>query len=158
MSFIASFLIYVICFAISIFCYGFSERCTKRTRAFFFVLAIVIPAFMSAFRTSGTDLHAYISIYERIHANNLDRAYEPLWMLLNFISPTREIWLFLSSVVFLAVSHAAIRRHGFKNSTLAWAIVILSFFSVFFNIMRQMIAVALIFYGYHDLEQRRYWR
>lgn len=156
MSFFASFLIYVASFALSIFCYNFSKRCTKRTRVFFIALAIVIPALMSAFRTSGTDLHAYISIYERIHAGTLDASYEPLWVLLNAIAPTREIWLFLSSVVFLTVSHLAIRRHGLKNCTLAYTIVLLVFFSVFFNIMRQMLAVAIIFYGYYYLERRRY--
>ena len=147
MSLFLSITIYAATFSSSILCFKYAQN--KKNRGFSSIvlfLAICIPCLTACFRTSGADYKTYISYYEIIHEIGFASGREPLWVVINLISPNKNVMLFLTAFVFLFFSSKSIYFFVNKNRTMSWSILLLVFYSTFLNIMRQMIAVSIIVY------------
>jgi len=157
MTIVLSMFIYFATFLSSILIYRYSLACKKKTnkRVFLFI-AVCIPCITAALRTSGADLKTYFEYYDIIKEINFKSGREPLWVIVNWLSPTKHWMLFFTSMIFLCFSMGSIEYFVKKSKSMAWSIVLLVFYSTFLNIMRQMIAVAIITYFFKYLFKKKY--
>lgn len=138
-----SLLIYGGTFLSSCMCVYLTKN--KFLRGFFSLLAVGIPSVTAAFRECGIDFVAYESMYRHIRAGTGYETIEPLWYQLNRIMPSYEWLLFASAFIFLGMSYFAICLFLKEDRWLAWFIVLTVCYSTFYNGMRQMIAVSIVF-------------
>ena len=156
--YLISILIYFVVFSSTIIYYHFYEK-SKRYRKenvkvsriiekiIVLLPCILIPSIAFSFRKSGTDLAAYESLYLNYKLYSLLDCFsvfstEKGWIILNYISPSFNFALFLSSFIFLTNMVVCIELALNKYKSLSWTIVLLVFYCIFMNIMRQMIAVS----------------
>lgn len=152
-----SILIYVLTFLCSSLFFHYSLKTSRKIKRFILLfVAILIPSLTAMFRTSGADLKTYLSYFDQIKQLGFNSGREFLWVLLNLISPTKRIMLLLSAFTFLFFSCCCILNFLKKDQTFAWAILMLVFYSTFLNIMRQMIAISIIFCGFKYLFNKKY--
>lgn len=118
------------------------------------LIAILIPSLLAAFRQSGIDYKSYLSIY-----NHFSRGFvydiEIGWRWLNQISSSYEMLLFISALVFFGISFVAICKFVDKRRWVAWLSFIILCMPTFFNVMRQMVAVAVVFLGFAFLYNKK---
>ena len=152
-SYFYSFLIYAFTFLLSCGCVYIAEK-KGVFHNLFRLLAIVIPSITATYRESGIDLNTYKIIYNHLHAGN-DYNIELSWKLLNQLSPSFELLLFVTTIIFLGTAYIAICNFIKKDRTLAWFIFLMVCYSAFFNIMRQMIAVTVVFAGFAFYYQKK---
>lgn len=157
---ILSNIIYVPIFILSIFFFNMASstfnRCDlKKTSNFlsfagYISISILSLVVLSTFRKSGTDTEAYADIFRTVKNIGIGATYpEKGWVIFNYLMPSYECVLFVSALVFLGFSALAIYLNVKEERTLAWVIVILVFFQIYNNIMRQMIACAILLFGYY---------
>lgn len=151
MSTFESLIIYMDTFLLSL-CFYWKAMRSHNGNVVFRLLALLVPSVMAMFRTSGADYKTYIQYYETIQEIGFGINREPLWVLLNIISPSKYVMLFGASMLFLLFSDFAIQEQLKENQDIAWMIVLLVFYSTFMNIMRQMIAVAIVVWAYGGLK------
>lgn len=130
-------------FILSVICMYFAEK-KQTNNKIFLVLAMVIPSITAAFRQSGIDYDAYKYVYTSIK-HNKEYGIEIGWILLNKISPTYEVLLFLSAALFFSVVCFSILKLVKKDVWIAWYIVLVVCYGTFCNATRQMLAVAFVF-------------
>lgn len=154
--YIYSFLIYASSFSLStLFVYLWeSPKARKIWKKASLVLAVVVLALLSAFRESGVDYVTYKSIYLVIQQRG-DYVIEAGWIWLNRLMPSYEMLLFVSAVIFFGVSLIVICRFLQKNRCLAWFAFLITCHGIFFNGMRQMIAVAFVMLGVFYLYKKK---
>ena len=153
-NFIYSVIIYAVTFTVSTFFMWLSEHKT-RSRKFFALMAITVPSVVAAYRESGVDYLTYKEIYYYIHGGGKGYT-EWGWNLLNKISPTHWVLLFVSAFIFLLVIYKAIKFFIKENKTLAWFIVLIVPYSSFYNGMRQMLASAFVFLALAYFMKKQY--
>ncbi len=154
MEILLSIVIYLLSYGISYLSSSISVASKKRIkRVTFGCLAIVIVTIVATFRTSGIDFFAYKDIFNSIKGG---AAYpiEYGWYFLNYISKTYKMLLFISSAIFYIFAYLALKSLSNKEFSFAWFIYILLFSGVFYNAMRQMIAVSIGIYAFSRLKQR----
>lgn len=151
-----SLLIYAATFIASCGCVFLSKN--KLSRPLFSFLAVLIPAITAAYRESGIDYVAYKSMYISIRRGQGYKSIEGLWYQLNRVMPSFEWLLFVSAFLFLGVSFFAICKFVKDKRTLAWFIFLTVCYSVFYNGMQQMIAVAFFFAAVALMYDRKYIR
>ncbi len=145
---LASLFLYIIIFAYSIFLYN---KYSKERNVIFLIFSILIVALLATFRKSGTDYYNYEHIYESISKLDVSEFFsyyiELGWRFINYISPNYYFVLFISSFIFLSFSAASINYFVKKYKLVSWIILLLVFYGVFINIMRQMLAVSIFSYA-----------
>ncbi len=151
-----SLLIYAATFIVSCGCVSLSKN--KSFRGFFSILAIIVPSITAAFREGGIDYEAYKAMYLSIRRGSGYETIEPLWYHLNKIMPSYEWLLFISAAIFLGMAYYAICKFTKERRTLAWYIILTVCYSTFYNGMRQMIAVSIVFAAIALLYERKYIR
>lgn len=157
MSVTLSITIYLATFAFSILLYKFSLVCKNKAGArICLAIAVCIPCVTAAFRTSGTDLKSYFQYYDTIKSVNFKSGCEPLWVVVNLLSPNKRCMLFITAMLFLSFCMGSVNCFVKKSKSMAWSIVLLVFYSTFLNIMRQMIAVAIVAYFFKYLFEKKY--
>lgn len=153
MSLFESLIIYIDTFLLSL-CFYWKATRDRKGNVVFRLLALLVPSVMAAFRTSGADYKTYIEYFNTIKEIGFGINREPLWVLLNILSPDKYVMLFAVSMLFLVFSDFAIQEQLKEHKDIAWMIVLLVFYSTFMNIMRQMIATAIIMWAYGGLKNK----
>ncbi|MFW6015995.1 MAG: EpsG family protein [bacterium] len=177
MDILISLIVYVFCFGISLFiCNLYQNYCIKRNykevpsykKLLWFILIIASPVLISAIRYDvGTDFFSYIRIYENINhfdLANVLRNYgnEPLYLLINKIAflVFREPWgvFFLSAlIIHLFIIYGIDYFKKYISMPTALFIYYMFHFSLGLNIIRQMIAVSVIFFAFRYIYQKRFY-
>ena len=153
MSLGASLFVYLITFLVSIICIYLAEKKNKGRKQLYYI-AVLVPSITAAFRQAGIDYFTYQEIFGWI--KNGDANYlEPFWLLLNKISFSYECCLFLAAVIFYGVSCVAICRYLSRDRWIAWFIFLVITQGIFYNGMRQMLAVSIAFLGFSYLQEKK---
>lgn len=153
---ITSLMIYICNFITSYYAYSMAQKTTRYKKKIWIGIAIIIPVLLLTFRNCGTDFDTYIQYYYGIKTLKFNYGTEPLWIILNLISPSERVMLFVSGFCFMSFSAVAIEINLKEEKQLAWKILLLVFLSFFINIMRQMIAcsIVLIAYAFYRKKQK----
>lgn len=156
MSFLLSLVIYLATYFFSVACVYVAEK-HKGLKRLMYPCAVIIPSITATFRESGIDYPSYRSMYRWIHGSGADYI-EPFWILLNKISFSYEFCLFLAALLFCITACTAICRLVRKDRWLAWFIFLVVCYNAFLNIMRQMLAVSIVFLGFSYLKEKKLWK
>lgn len=161
---IQSYAVYILGFVSVICCSHIAQK--KNDKRFLWV-AIWILALIAGLRaeTVGIDTPAYTEKFEAIANGQLQMAYGLEWTfrivcrILLWICNSNHFLFF----VFAFITHACVllRLWDFKKRiSLIWAVALyfISFYFMSLNIVRQFVAVALIFYGSRYAMKRNYCR
>ena len=137
----------------------FARMCEKskerRFKKVFFLFCIVFPPiFISGFRYEvGIDYSSYIEMFNQIKTEvglfDIFTFYvEPLWTLINLISPTsRAVFVISSCIYTLTMTYAIWRMREKIGLCLPLFISYMCFYSLSFNGIRQAIACAIVLLG-----------
>ncbi len=128
------------------------------------ICTILFPAIIGGLRYGvGTDeLNVYKPIFESVKEGvytNRGRTIEIGYILLNklviLVNGDFNIVMFLASLITVAFTYFGIRNYKDKvSTTLAWFFFLILFYQRSFNLVRQMIAVAIVFFGFKYLNLR----
>jgi len=146
---------------------SFTQR--SRPNRIFWVLSLIIPLLLASFRWQvGTDYSTYIYLYDLFsEIETLSQFFrsvldiEPSFIILNVLIKAifnDYILVFaICSLITLAFFYRAIEDYHEKSSVML-AIVVFLFllYPTTLNIVRQMIAVAIVFYATRYIFQRKY--
>lgn len=157
MEMLYSVVIYGLTFISSTFFIWVSERKKRKRRKwkFWAFIALFIPSVTAAFRESGVDFWTYKEIYYYIHGGGAGYT-EWGWNLLNKVSPTHKTMLFCAAFIFLYAVYMALDKLVHDNKAIAWFSFLIIQYTTFFNGMRQMLAVAFVFWAMAFLFERKY--
>ena len=184
MQYISSILLYAGCFVLAAALAGAAQIYQRSTRPvqlspsftqtsrphrIFLLLSFLVPFLLSSFRWEvGTDYATYISLYDAINSIGSAGQFlaqlvevEPLYVLMNVI--VKLIFnnplpiFFISALLLLGFIYRAVEDyHGRISVMLAVFVFLMLMFSTTLNIMRQMIAVAIVFYATRYVFQHNY--
>lgn len=163
---------YAVCFTVS--CY-FTKVATKYKNhdrkveyVFFSVLAVILPCLLAAFRDStvGTDVNVYgdITFYRSFQMDFNDyiisRNGEYLYLLVVYICShivrTTNFQYFILQALTIIPFYCTLQRS--KENEYAWFGMIVYYLMLFpysLNLMRQCIAIAIIFWGFKYVQERK---
>lgn len=162
---------YILIYTISFALFKLSVRQTGKTRFCLMVLCIIPICAVAGFRdvTVGKDVLVYgVSTWEYVCDLNFKDIFylsgiEPGYLVLNWIVSrfTNSInWFFFFHqliIVTLAVCAASrMKKYGKRISEFLFVAFLLYDYLVGFNLMRQMVAVMILFYGSTYLFERKY--
>lgn len=176
-------LVYIFTFSISCLFIGLAER-IKRNHVKFLLLflAIIIPSIISGLRaeTIGTDVSSYIkqlvylanstdhyssfinytgTLLNGDQVSRFEKGYMTLVYVCSKISPTLFLNLFISEFLILSLVLWGLCRFK-KNKSISLVLGFYTFYALFFNpslnILRQSIAMAILFLAYTFLIENRY--
>lgn len=169
--------IYLLCFFISAFLFACSERTDKGIykNALVF-LAILIPTVLAGCRDSsvGSDVAGYgmrnytmayrsDSFSEYFNAFVTSALSDPLYHFIVYIlsrfSENYHLGLFVYNLIFLLFAYAGMRRYNKIFNTPIWIgmlLYYLALYNISLNIMRQSIAVSIVFFASSYLFENKY--
>lgn len=153
--FIVSILIYFSATAISVLIIKSAERRNSKLLA---AVGVLVPVIVATFRTSGVDFISYERMYDYIHNAGINYPTELGWKLLNMISPSFRVVLFLAALIFFGVSYIAIRKFDAKYRWMSWLVVLVVSTGAFYNVTRQAIASAFVFLALAFFYKKKYFR
>lgn len=149
---------YIITFAISLlFMHLAIKGKVKRSGLLFHILAIIPPVFLLTFRAEecGTDTTHYIYIFDGLFTGNIgtllaESRLEPLFILLVYsiksIGLSVEFLFFMCGLLTIVpVYYGSIKMRKVVSPLLPMALFYLMFYQYSFNIVRQSIAMSLVF-------------
>ena len=184
MQYISSILLYAGCFALAAVLAGLAQvyqrsirpvqlspsfTQTSRPHRAFLLLSFLVPFLLSSFRWEvGTDYKTYISLYEAINSISSSSQWvqqlievEPLYVVMNLL--VKVVFgnplpiFFISSLLLFGFIFRTLEDYHEKISVmLAVFVFLMLVFSTTLNIMRQMIAVAIMFYATRYVFQHNY--
>lgn len=109
----------------------------------------------------GTDYVSYLDIYRDIGINGYYGYPEPLYGYLTFIfnvlGASFELFQCLLSILFFTLCIIVARQYVTNQNLFLFFLYALLFIFYFMNINRQILAVSVIFLGYHFLYKKRYF-
>lgn len=168
---------FLYCFAIisSTCIVSFSEKIRqtnhKGLSKIVFWLSIIMPLLVAANRYGiGTDYFNYMDMYNSITSDNNImksiinyRSIEPGWIILNYmvkyIFDDYKYVFIISSFFTLFFSFKAIYNFKDKiNLGLSMFIFMCTLYLTSFNIIRQSLAVAIVFFGYKYIEEKKVFK
>lgn len=161
---IGSICLYIALLAVCLF---FADRAQKTDKSIWVWCIVVCLSLVLGLRAEsvGVDTPNYIRMFNHVAAGNPDavggteRSFLFIVKLLQIISKSPT---FLFLVFAFATNTLAISRLWEFRKTISFPWVILYFFGCFyffaFNIMRQMVAVAMVFWGTRYVQRKSYWK
>jgi len=163
-------MIYLVVFGISMVCYGFGVKSKSSfARHIFLGLSVFILALLAGFRdyTVGTDVRVYglpvfnlasepKSIIEFV--TNYSMSIEPGYALIAYLSSrfssSPHFFFFIVGLINYTLIAAAIYNNRESISpTMSWCLYLFLYFSDSLSIMRQSIALAIVFYGIQYIQR-----
>jgi hypothetical protein len=141
----------------------------RRPGRVFWLLSFMVPFLLAALRWQvGTDYGTYVFLYTDINSIHTFGRFlaqlpvtEPAFILLNFFAKAvfghYQFVFAVSALIITAFFYRAMEDYYEKCSVMIMAIVFLALlFGTSLNIVRQMIAVAIVFYATRYVFMRRY--
>ncbi len=165
---IVSTIIYSFAFAISlVLCYIYEKKVDKaecKNRLLWMILIIAPVVILAGLRYGiGID---YFEYEENFYQNKFEKGFsyfikEPLNFLImqisHFIFPNSVVIFFVYSLITMVVLFLAIEYYKHRMSvTFALFIFYMTYYLVSYNIIRQMIAVMIIFYGIRYIFEKKF--
>lgn len=162
-------LAYIVIILVSVALALATEIVEKKTNKKWLVIILIIctilfPAIIAGIRYEvGTDdIKVYKSIFESAKEGiyiNRGRKIEVGYILLNklviFMNGNYNVVIFLASLITISFTYLGIRHYKDKiSTTLAWFFFLILFYQRSFNLVRQMMAVAIVFFGFRYLDIR----
>lgn len=159
-------IIYLVIFSISILCYTLSKRITisKFTRIFLLFCSIITVVLFSGLRYFvGTDYIVYLGMqssdkWGSIITFTTYKQLEYGYFIINYIGSltnSLSVTLTLASGITMVFLLLGLKKFNINN-TIAYAIVLLTFFPVNLNLVRQSMAMAIVFYALSFLYKKHY--
>lgn len=140
-----------------------------RPNRLFWIFSLIVPLLLASFRWQvGTDYPTYVSLYYSLNQISavpqfLDQisTLEPSFILLNFLAKalfSSYVPVFMiCALITLAFFYRAIEDYSGQSSVMLAVLVFLClFYGSTFNIMRQMISVAIMFFAARYLFKGKY--
>lgn len=172
-------MIYLACFALSTLFAFWANKTDKRWKFWLFsVLCIALPVLLAGLRgfNIGIDTENYLT-FERFWAGAMKAdsligylqyylslgLREPLFALfigsIARLTGEYRVFLFLAHLIIMTgIYIGAVRQRKHVNPALVLLIFYLFFFNHSLNIIRQYIAIAIIFAVFADIQEKKYWR
>lgn len=160
-----SILIYASGFATSCFFARKYEKSKKRglRKALILFCVVFPPIIISGFRYGvGIDYNSYVEIFYQVKASvnfsNIFSFYlEPLWTLINLISPTsRGVFVISSCIYTITITYAIWRMREKIGFCFPLFISYMCFYSLSFNGVRQAIACAIVLLGLSFYKEKKW--
>lgn len=149
---------YILIMVITCTLSSYADKHNKKASLVFIVVFLTCVAGFRDYRV-GIDTTSYISFVENINARgNLEPLFRGLIYLTHVLGMDRFLLIILAGFTYgFFFAHL---WHMRGRVSIAWAAFV--FLSLFyfetFNIMRQMLAMSIVFYGTKWLEQHKYWK
>lgn len=160
MSEINSLLLYIFVFSISTFLFSKYRSRNWLWRRFCIMAAIVIPSVFAGMRYRvGTDWDNYYfsmtiirntpfwELLSNTSIANAEYGYKVLVKLLSYVGGNGFIFGMFAFLTLLFMADALIKEYKEKNTTLAYFMFLFIYFGNSFNLMRQTLAAAIVFWG-----------
>lgn len=143
MSEIESLLFYIICFFASFVLYYIYNKNDKK---FFIIASFIIPLLVGGLRYGvGTDFFTYVGMYEK--HSKVSLGFE-LFCLIARLFDNYMVMFFLFNFFTLLFVFLGLRNINKEIRPLAYFCYLFMFYTTSFNVIRQGLAVAIIFYAY----------
>lgn len=140
------------------------EKLRFTQKIIYYFLILILPTIVAGFRTIGADYHLYRGLY--YYLNTFEKAInykEPLFGLISFLSYIifqGEPWgmfLITSFLTLLFILKGAERLKNFVSIPMVLFIYYMFYYIEGFNILRQFLAMSIIFYGFKDIIDRKFF-
>lgn len=155
-----SLIFYIILFSISTYFIFLSSKTDKKLRKNVFVsIGLAIPILMAALRYNvGTDFSTYVNMYNEI--KNFDvNIVEGLFFVVCKIAIALgnvQYMFAIYSILTIILVYKALEYNKDKYSlSLMFFLYLFIYFATSFNIIRQALAVAIVFYSYRYLTEKK---
>lgn len=171
MGVLVSTLIYILTYALSALCLHISKKSKRRFIDIFFVVAILLPVLLAAFRVNtGTDYANYVSIYETnkslsfnewfVSNRALDDTRIGIWLLCRVAAVFGSSKIFFGLIALIIYCPvAAFIKNNYKDVTfLAAFIFLMTLFTSGLNISKQVLAASILFCGINFIKRRNFFR
>lgn len=153
MSDLGSLIFYIVSFFLSSCLYFFYNKSSKKI---FLILAFVIPMLIGGLRYYvGTDYELYITL----HRNNSDVDFG--FQLINSVARyfnSYQVMFFIYNFLTLLFVFLGLRSIDKKYRTFAYFCFLFLFYTSSLNIIRQMLAVSIVFYSYKYIVNKKFFK
>ena len=154
-----SLVFYIILFSISTYLIFLSSKTDKKVRKKVFVsIGLAIPILMSALRYNvGTDFNTYVDMYNAIKNSNVNIV-EGLFSVICKIAielGNVQYMFAIYSILTIIFIYKALEYNKDRYSlSLCFFLYLFFYFVTSFNLVRQALAVAIVFYSYRYLTEK----
>lgn len=166
---IESLMLYIVVLGTASLCMALYENQKKQIRFVFFSLAIMLPVLLAAFRVDvGTDYVAYRGILKWSMDNTFLSVLTEYKMFeigfriivkLVMLPQSMVIgWGILAFIPIVLVIHTLKTQYKGISLSVAYTVYLHLFYTASLNIVRQYIAVAIIFWGMKYIYQNKFWK
>lgn len=141
---------------IPLICILFCNHINKKEMGIIDYIILIIMICICGFRYEvGTDYNLYTNMYKYIQSfPRVEFLFEFIIKLFNKYNFSVEFFFFFVSMITLSIIYISIKKNSQKPAESLFLFVCLGFFALQFNIMRQMLAAAIILYGTKYLVSR----
>lgn len=166
---IESLLFYILIFGISSLCMALYENQKGNIRVVFLFFALILPVLLAAFRVDvGTDYTAYKGLIEwemnhtfleSLQANKMfELGFRIVVKVVTLPQSMVIAWGLLAFIPTLLVFHTLKSQYKDISISVAYMVYLHIFFSSSLNIVRQYIAVAIVFWGIKFIYENKFWK
>lgn len=166
---IESLLFYILIFGISSLCMALYENQKGNIRVIFLFFALILPILLAAFRVDvGTDYTAYKgfiewemnhTFLESLQANKMfELGFRIIVKVVTLPQSMVIAWGLLAFIPTLLFFNTLRSQYKDISISVAYMVYLHIFFSSSLNIVRQYIAVAIVFWGIKFIYENKFWR
>lgn len=168
-------MIYLLIFFVTtlLFCLAYKNKDKKITFIILSIITIMCPTILAALRSTsiGTDVEVYVvplfkqalisnsfsDFSNMVSAHDIELFFKLLiYFSTKFFSNINVTLFFIHLPICLLFYVAAMQNKDKAYPPLVYLLFLLTFYNMSLNIMRQFIAVAVIFYAFKNLEKEKY--
>ena len=166
---IESLLFYILIFGVSGICMALYENQRKNIRVVFLFVALILPVLLAAFRVDvGTDYAAYKGLLEwEMNQSFLQilreyKMYETGFKIIVKIATIPRsmvfVWGILAFIPTFLIFYTLKTQYKNISISVAYMVYLHVFFSASLNIVRQYVAVAIVFWGIKFIFENKFWK
>lgn len=154
MSELGSLLFYIVSFITSVLLYRTYRKNNKKK---YLVLSFIIPVLVGGLRYMvGTDYPAYIEAY--VYNTSMSTGTDLITWVSNYFGGGYELVFFLMNLLTVLFVYMGIRDMDKNKGSMALFCYYFLFFTSSFNIVRQGLALAIIFFAYRYLREKSIYK
>lgn len=138
---------------------------SKKKRLLFLGLTLLLPSLVAGFRYDiGTDYDSYVEIFKGINNNESTKVdNEFIFVFLNkivgMLGMDFAVVMFLASFITTSFIYLALWNYRiFLSVGLGMMVYMFLYYQVSFNIVRQIVALAILLYSVQFIHKREFWK
>ncbi|RXW93677.1 hypothetical protein CYQ60_03955 [Enterococcus faecium] len=163
-----NFIILLCMFSLSATLFQFNMYVKKNISKLILVFSILIPSLLATFRMVGTDTPVYYSIFNSLNGKSLSdifftegfkEAGNSLFIYIGNLVDSFNVYLFLYSfftLLFIGLALKSLIREDLMG--ISFFLYLCIFYPASLNIMRQSLAVAIVFFSYKFILSKSFFR